>query len=107
MIDKNLILNRLSNIDKNQFGIKKIGLFGSYSKNEQTEKSDIDIFVELIDNDEMLTNFYNLKSYLESTFGKKIDLVTSGQFDYKYKNPLVAKYKEKVKNEILGSVIYV
>lgn len=55
----------------------------------------------------MLTNFYNLKSYLESTFCKKIDLVTSGLFDYKYKNPLVAKYKEKVKNEILGSVIYV
>lgn len=58
MIDKNLMLNKLSNIDKKQFG-------------------------------------------------KKIDLITSGQFDYKYKNPLVAKYKEKVKNEILGSVIYV
>ncbi len=55
----------------------------------------------------MLTNFYNLKSYLETTFGKKIDLVTSGQFDYKYKNPLVAKYKEKVKNKILGSIIYI
>ena len=107
MIDKSIILNKLSAIDKSQFGISKIGLFGSYSKDEQTEKRDIDIFVELIDNDEMLTNFYNLKSYLESTFSKKIDLVTSGQFDYKYKNPLVAKYKEKVKNEILGSVIYV
>ncbi|MDX8337403.1 nucleotidyltransferase family protein [Candidatus Cetobacterium colombiensis] len=107
MIDKSIILNKLSTIDKSQFGISKIGLFGSYSKDEQTEKSDIDIFVELIDNDEMLTNFYNLKSHLESTFSKKIDLVTSGQFDYKYKNPLVAKYKEKVKNEILGSVIYV
>ncbi|MGL4868050.1 MAG: nucleotidyltransferase family protein [Cetobacterium sp.] len=106
MIDKSIILEMLAVIDKNQFGINKIGLFGSYSKNEETEKSDIDIFVELIDNDEMLSNFYNLKSHLESTFDKKIDLVTSGQFDYKYKNPLVAKYKEKVKNEILGSVIY-
>ncbi|MGL5932377.1 MAG: nucleotidyltransferase family protein [Cetobacterium sp.] len=107
MIDKSIILNKLSAIDKSQFGISKIGLFGSYSKGEETEKSDIDIFVELIDNDEILTNFYNLKSHLESTFSKKIDLVTSGQFDYKYKNPLVAKYKEKVKNDILGSVIYV
>ncbi len=107
MIDKSIILNKLSAIDKSQFGISKIGLFGSYSKGEQTEQSDIDIFVELIDNDEILTNFYNLKSHLESTFSKKIDLITSGQFDYKYKNPLVAKYKEKVKNEILGSIIYV
>lgn len=107
MIDKSIILNKLSAIDKSQFGISKIGLFGSYSKGEQTEQSDIDIFVELIDNDEILTNFYNLKSHLESTFSKKIDLITSEQFDYKYKNPLVAKYKEKVKNEILGSIIYV
>lgn len=107
MIDKSIILNKLSASDKSQFGISKIGLFGSYSKGEQTEQSDIDIFVELIDNDEILTNFYNLKSHLESTFSKKIDLITSRQFDYKYKNPLVAKYKEKVKNEILGSIIYV
>lgn len=107
MINKNIILDKLSTIDKNKYGIEKIGLFGSYSKDEQTDKSDIDIYVELFDDDDMLTNFYDLKSYLETTFSKKIDLVTSGQFDYKYKNPLVAKYKEKVKNEILGSVIYV
>lgn len=107
MVDKNEILDKLSKIDKNSFGILKIGLFGSFAKDEQKEDSDIDILVSLDEEKDIIANLFKLKEYLESEFKHKIDIITMGQFDYKYKNPLVAEYKEKVKKEILGSVIYV
>jgi len=31
-----------------QYGVTKIGLFGSFARNEATEKSDVDVCVELI-----------------------------------------------------------
>ncbi|MGL5088633.1 MAG: hypothetical protein ACRC6Z_04150 [Cetobacterium sp.] len=40
-------------------------------------------------------------------FQKKVDLVEKSVFDYKFKNPDVKNYKDKVKDEILRSVIYV
>lgn len=107
MLDKDRILDRLSKIDKNSFGILKIGLFGSFVKNEQNKDSDIDILVSLDEEKDMVSNLFKIKEYLESEFNHKIDIITMGQFDYKYKNPLVAEYKEKIKKEILGSVIYV
>jgi predicted nucleotidyltransferase len=35
-----------------EMGVKRIGLFGSYAKDRQTEESDIDIYVELQDNND-------------------------------------------------------
>ncbi len=32
---------------KKQYGVREIGLFGSYVKSEQVENSDVDILVEL------------------------------------------------------------
>lgn len=55
----------------------------------------------------MYRNFCALQEELENTFGKKVDLIEKSVFDYKFKNPDVKDYKEKVKEEILGSVIYV
>ena len=58
------------------FGIEFIGLFGSFSRGEQTEKSDIDILYR-IDRDRKLSLFNYLKviSRLEEVFHQKIDLV--------------------------------
>lgn len=52
----------------------RIGIFGSVARNEDTEKSDIDIlysFKDIIG----LSRFLNLKEYLEKELTKKIDLV--------------------------------
>ncbi len=54
-------------------GVKKIGLFGSYSKNQQKQKSDIDFLVEFDKID--VDNYFNVLFLLEKTFKKKIDLV--------------------------------
>lgn len=57
-----------------KFHVKTIGVFGSYAREEQTSKSDIDILVEF--SRPVGWEFLDLKEYLESLYGKKVDLVT-------------------------------
>jgi hypothetical protein len=55
-------------------GIIKAGLFGSYSRHEDHEASDIDILVK-IGNDISLLDFIGIKIELEDLLGMKVDLV--------------------------------
>ena len=55
----------------------------------------------------MYQNFCELQKELEKIFNKKVDLIEKGTFDNKFRSDNVRKYKEKIKEEILGSVIYV
>ena len=106
-MDKKYILEKLSQIDKNKYGIFEIGLFGSYAKDSADDDSDIDILVKLEFRKGMYQNFCELHKELEKIFNRKVDLIEKGTFDYKCKNNNVREYKEKIKEEILGSVIYV
>jgi predicted nucleotidyltransferase len=56
-----------------RYNVKKIGLFGSYVKNKQHKKSDIDILVTF--NKETFDNYMDLLFLLEKIFRRKIDLV--------------------------------
>jgi predicted nucleotidyltransferase len=59
------------------FGVNKIGLFGSYVRNEQSSKSDIDILVDFLPAKETFDNFIGLYDYLENLFtNEKIEVVT-------------------------------
>jgi len=60
----------------NQFGVKFIGLFGSFARDEANDDSDIDILYK-IEKDKKLSMFKYLKltKQLEDYFQKKIDLV--------------------------------
>jgi len=58
------------------YGVKKIGLFGSYVHNQQNKNSDIDILVEFHANKKNYNNFINLVYYLEDNLNTKIDLLT-------------------------------
>ena len=74
-ITKVEILNELSknkSYIKQNFGVDKIGLFGSYAKDKQTEDSDIDIYVEF--KNKTFDNLAGLWNYLEELYHKKIDL---------------------------------
>ena len=106
-MNKKYILDKLSQIDKNKYGIFEIGLFGSYDKNNADDESDIDILVKLELKKGMYQNFCELKKELEKIFNRKVDLIEKGTFDYKFRSDKVREYKEKIKEEILGSVIYV
>ena len=54
-------------------GVKKIGIFGSYAKNKQNKRSDVDILVEF--NKISADNFFELLFFLEGLLRKKVDLV--------------------------------
>ena len=73
-----------------KYFVEKIGIFGSYSRDEQTEESDIDILVEF--NRPVGFEFLELKEYLESLFQKPVDLVTI--------NALKPLIKDNIMNEV-------
>ncbi len=79
MLDKGYIVNTLI-YNKSKIadlGISQIGLFGSYARNEQHEKSDIDIFVEFQPQKETFDNFMDLCFFLDDLFaGIKVEVVT-------------------------------
>ena len=58
-----------------KYGVKRIGLFGSYVRGTATAASDIDFLVEL----ERLTfrDYMGLALFLEDLFKKDVDLVTA------------------------------
>lgn len=57
-----------------EFGVRRIGLFGSYAKGNPTESSDIDIIVEF--DRPIGLRFVELVDYLEALLGRKVDVLT-------------------------------
>jgi hypothetical protein len=57
-----------------EYGVKKIGIFGSYAKEMQTEQSDIDLFVEF--DRPIGLKFMEFDDYLEKLFGRNTDILT-------------------------------
>lgn len=55
-----------------EYGVKRIGLFGSYAKDTPTEKSDIDIVVEF--DRPIGFRFTEFIEYLEELLGKRVDV---------------------------------
>ncbi|MEY4875710.1 MAG: hypothetical protein RL708_859 [Bacteroidota bacterium] len=74
-----------------EFGLKRIGLFGSYAKDLQTEKSDIDLVFEMEENKKLdFSKIIQLNDFFESKFANtKIDLV-----NIKNMNPFIKKDAE-------------
>ena len=95
MVTKKDILSKLREIKpqlNQEYAVKKIGLFGSFSDDSANNNSDIDLLVEL--ERPIGWKFFSLELYLEKIFGRRIDLVT--------KNAL----KDQIKGNILKQVHY-
>jgi uncharacterized protein len=88
------ILNKNKIQFKNKFKVKEIGLFGSYIKNEQTKKSDLDILVEF-ENPIDFFDYLEFEEYLADLLGIKVDLV------------MKKALKPNIGRNILKEVIYV
>jgi len=58
------------------FGVKNIGLFGSFVRGNQTSLSDIDILVEFMPGKHTFDNFMEVAFLLEELLGRKVELVT-------------------------------
>ena len=64
---------------KNEYGVKKIGVFGSFVRGEQANDSDIDILVEFSQAVGMV-KFLQLENDLQGLLNAKVDLVTKLAF---------------------------
>jgi len=60
-----------------KYGVKEIGVFGSYVKGEQKAKSDLDILVEF-GRSIGFFEFLEMEEYLANILGVKVELVTKG-----------------------------
>jgi len=61
---------------KEEFGVETIGIFGSYTRGEQTKRSDVDILVEFSENAKIgFFKFLDLEEFLSRKLGVKVDLV--------------------------------
>jgi len=68
-----IIRNRKPELESH-YGVQRLGLFGSYVREKQSERSDIDILVTF-NRDIDLFDFLDLREYLESQLNIKVDLV--------------------------------
>lgn len=86
------ILNFLAQhkVELRRYNIKRIGLFGSYARNNASENSDIDFLVEYQQGKKSLNNFLELIDFLEMSFHKDVELVTKESVS-KYIFPYIEK----------------
>lgn len=79
-----------------KYHITKLGLFGSFARDEATEKSDVDILIELPADTPNIHDVKNaLRAYLSEAFGRSVDLARE-----KYLKPNAKEY-------ILKDTLYV
>lgn len=69
------ILRKLSDFIKVNYNVEGIGLFGSYSRGEQKEASDVDILVRF-GKGATLFDFVGLANFLEEELNLKVDVVS-------------------------------
>lgn len=75
-----------------RYHVDRIGLFGSYARNEQTTDSDVDLVVDMPPS---FDGYYDLKEFLESGMQTRVDL------------GLEKNLRSLVRERIIDEVIYV
>jgi predicted nucleotidyltransferase len=75
----------------NRFGVSVIGLFGSVTRDDFTETSDIDILVDF--SRPIGMDFFTLADYLESRLKRKVDLIT--------RDGIKPRYFEAIKQDLV------
>jgi len=89
-------LEELKPILKERYQVETIGVFGSYSRGEQKNRSDVDILVTFAEpNDIDLIDFIEIKQFLSSKLRLKVDLVKKSAL------------KPLIRDKILEETIYI
>lgn len=81
----------LKNLEENRetvrgFGVRHLGIFGSYARGEQNATSDMDFLVEF--EKETFDNYMDLKFFLEGLFGCRVDLVIADAVKPRLRKPI-------------------
>jgi predicted nucleotidyltransferase len=75
------------------YGVSKIGIFGSFVRGEEREESDLDLLVSF-KRTPTLFELIRLEDYLSSKLGVKVDLV------------LESTLKPKIRERVFSEVVY-
>ena len=94
LVDVLNVLRKFKAENSEKYGIEKIGLFGSYSRGEQSPDSDVDVCV-LLNTPSYMTRAA-IKDELETMLGREVDVIS-----------LSAKMDPGFKSNILNDMIYV
>jgi len=93
LVEIEKILKENEVILKEKFNVKELGIFGSYVRREQKNKSDVDILVEFYEPPDLFT-FIELEDFLSVLLATKVDLV------------MKSTIKSRIKDRILNEAIY-
>jgi len=94
MSQKDNILRTLSRNKESLFSrypIKSLAIFGSIARNEETQKSDVDLLVEF--SDSIGIRYIDLADEIESLLNRPVDLVS--------KKAVKPKYFNSIKKELI------
>lgn len=97
MRDTSEIKGQLRNMQRElseRFHVRRIGIFGSYSRQKQTNESDLDLVVEF-DQPIGMMAFVHLKNLISDRLAIKVDLVTPEGL-----HPLI-------RDQVMHEVVYV
>ena len=75
---------------QDEFGIIRIGVFGSAARDQMSDESDIDVVVELTEPD--LLTLVGIKQELESLFHRSVDIV-------RYRDKMNSFLKRRIEQE--------
>ena len=89
-------LEELKPLLEQKYGVENMGVFGSYTRGEQTKKSDVDILVEFARDARIgLLKYVELELFLSDQLGVKVDLVAKEGL------------KPTLRDRVLSEVVYV
>ena len=90
-------VNSISNIKKRSLpilkrhAVKRAAIFGSFARGEARSKSDIDFLIEYESKTKSLFDLIDLKSELEDSLGRKVDIVTYNSIYWGLRDQIIAE----------------
>ena len=88
------ILRQNKPLLQEHYRVTQLGIFGSYARGEQTQESDVDVLIDY-DRAPTLFKLVELRDYLSSAIGMKVDIVTQNGL------------KPRIRERVLSEVVYV
>ena len=77
---------------RQEYGVKEIGIFGSFARGEPKRKSDIDVLVDFYNVPDLI-KFIELERKLQRLLGKKVDLVRKQAIREELKDNILRELK--------------
>ncbi len=78
-----------------KYGVRKLGMFGSFVRSEQDAESDMDLLVEFDQDKKTFDNFIQLNFFLEEVLSRRVELITTDSLS-PYIGPHILKEVEYV-----------